>query len=159
MAWWEMKEVFQKSVLARGDQDWLFGGGISGIYWWWMENGCSGLRIDGCGETLLSQHCWSFGWRPVVVDNKGEFILDQGKILRLLPFASVAFKIKKKKKNFRVRYSNGILHENWSINLIRRSTVENLNSIVELNCIQWELMIDWVWVIRKVYPKVPWLIE
>lgn len=81
-----------------------------------------------------------------MVDNKGEFILDQGKMLRLLPFASVAFKIKKKKnkKNFRVRYSNGILHENRSINLIRRSTVENLNSIVELNCIQWELMIDWV---------------
>lgn len=51
---------------------------------------------------------------------------------------------KLKKKIFRVLYSNGILHESQSINLIRRSTVENLNSIVELSCIQWEPMIDWV---------------
>jgi hypothetical protein len=50
----------------------------------------------------------------------------------------------KKKKIFRVLYSNGILHESQSIDLIGRSTVENLNSIVELSCIQWEPMIDWV---------------
>lgn len=27
-----MQEILQKSVLARGDQDWLFGGGMCGIY-------------------------------------------------------------------------------------------------------------------------------
>lgn len=68
--------------------------------------------------------------------------MDQGRMLNLLPFISVSLKIKKKKTNFRFCYSHGFLHESQSINLM--STVENLNSIVELSCVQWELMIDWV---------------
>lgn len=68
-------------------------------------------------------------------------ILDQGRMLNLLPFISVSLKIKKK-NNFWFCYSHGFLHESQSINLM--STVENLNSIVELSCVQWELMIDWV---------------
>lgn len=64
-----MQEILQKSVLARGGQDWLFGGGMCGIYQ--REKGGSVLNIEGRGETLLHQRCWRSNWRPIIVGNKG----------------------------------------------------------------------------------------
>lgn len=83
-------------------------------------------------------------------------ILDQGRMLNLLPFISVSLKIKKKQQLL-------ILLLTWiftwkPVNKFDEYSGEfKLNSWIELCSVGAD---DWLgWVIRKVYSKVPWLIE